>query len=58
MDLVIKQLETMKKGHATTMFGLVVIRIGDKYIVGVSPSIREDGKSLLEAAELIYKWNR
>ena len=51
MDLVIKMLEKLPKGHVTTMYGCIVIRIGDRYIVGrESVSIRAAGKSINEAA--------
>ena len=43
MDIVKQILEHMKKGHATTLYGAVVIRVGDSYIVGMSPSIRDRG---------------
>lgn len=53
MDLVIKNLERISKGHATTLYDFVVIRVGDRYIVGKSPSIRERGVSLEDAAKII-----
>ena len=53
MDLVIKMLEKISKGHATVLYGKIVIRIGNKFIVGESPSIHEAGVSLDDAAKII-----
>lgn len=49
MDLVHKILAGMKKGHVTSLYGYIVIRIGDRYIVGESPSIREPGLTIEQA---------
>lgn len=58
MDIVKILLLKMKRGHAGVICDLVVIRVGDKYIVGESPSVREKGIDIDAAAEKIYLYHR
>lgn len=53
MDLAIKMLEKTKKGFATVMFDKVVIRIGDRYSVGETASIRHAELTIEEAAKVL-----
>lgn len=53
METATKALANMKKGHVTILWGKVVIRIGDKFIVGENPSIRESGIEIEQAAKIL-----
>ena len=58
MDLIKKQLENLKRGHITTRWGLVIMRIANNYIVGETINPRSKSVSIEEAAETIYKLSR
>ena len=57
METARKALQAMKKGTVKTLWDLVVIRIGDRYIVGENPSIREAGVDLETAAKILARIN-
>jgi hypothetical protein len=54
MDIMRKMLERISKGHATTHWGLVIMRIGDRYTFGETINIRDKGLPLDEAVLAIY----
>ena len=49
-DLVFEQLLKMKHGRATIMFGLVVMRTGERFLVGETINIRDRGVDAEAAA--------
>ena len=53
MDLLLKLLPTISKGHVTSKFGPCVLRIGDRYSVGETVSIRTATLTLEEAAAAV-----
>jgi hypothetical protein len=53
METAKKALEQMKKGTVKVLWGFVVARIGDRYIVGQTISIRSEGVTADEAAAIL-----
>lgn len=53
METAKQALSQMKKGTVKVLWGKVCIRIGDRYIVGESPSIRDAGVDLDTAAAIL-----
>lgn len=54
MDLIKIELEKLSKGHVTSMFGIVVMRIGDRFTFGETINIRHRGVDINAASEGIY----
>lgn len=55
METAKKALEMVKKGHATILWGKIVVRVGDKFIIGETIRMRDDGVSIDEAAEILSR---
>jgi hypothetical protein len=53
METARKALESMKKGTATILWGRIVMRVGDRYLVGETINIHAAGVSIDEAAAVL-----
>ena len=57
METATMMLKKMKNGFVTILWDRIVIRVGDKFIVGESPSIHETPITLEEAATILARKN-
>jgi hypothetical protein len=56
METARKALENMKKGTVTVLWGFIVLRVGDRYIVGYDTiSIHQRGVCIEAAAAIIAR---
>ena len=55
MDIIKIQLEKIGKGCVTSMWDMVVLRVGDRFAVGRSVSIHQVSLTIDEAVEVLYR---
>lgn len=58
METIRKQLELMKRGHVTTMWGIIVLRRNGLFVVGKTINIRSAGVGINEAAKEVFELSR
>jgi len=54
MDLIKIELAKLNRGHVTTMYGIVVMRIGNNFNFGETINVRAKGVGIVEASRGIY----
>lgn len=58
MDLIKNVLQQLKKGHVTTISGIVVMRRADTFVCGETINIRSTGVDIDEASRQVYELSK